>query len=126
MSLSDADRLEIEELVYRYNHATDAGDGDTRADLFTEDGIFVAPGRDLRGRDAIRAATRASGRRHWVNNLVIDGQDGEATIHCYLTLFDVAGRRMQITGRYSDTVQLVGGAWKFARREFNVDQAPTG
>ena len=74
MSLSDADRLEIEELVYRYNHATDAGDGDTRADLFTEDGIFVAPGRDLRGRDAIRAATRASGRRHGVNNLVLDGQ----------------------------------------------------
>ena len=126
MLLSAADRLEIEELVYRYNHATDSGDGDARADLFTEDGVFVAAGRDDRGRDAIREGTRASGRRHWVNNLVIDGQDDEATIACYLMLFDVQGRRMQITGRYRDTVQRVGGAWKFARREFTVDQAPAG
>lgn len=38
--LSTADRLEIEQLYAKYNHAIDFGDGDAWAATFTADGSF--------------------------------------------------------------------------------------
>ena len=40
MPLTTADRLEILELLGRYAHAIDSGDGEAYADCFTDDGVI--------------------------------------------------------------------------------------
>ena len=43
MPLTAGDRMEMIELVARYNHAIDSRDAEAWADTFTEDGRFYAP-----------------------------------------------------------------------------------
>jgi len=124
MALTAADHLEILELVARYNHAVDSADAQARADTFTDDAVFESPGRVLRGRaDFLQPIDpdRRNGR-HWVDNVVIEGDGNEARLHCYLMLIDVAGSpKVRVTGVYEDTLRRVGGAWKFAHRRFTRD-----
>ena len=49
MALTAEDKLEIMELVARYNHAQDQDDYDGWVDTFTEDGVFESPRSGTRG-----------------------------------------------------------------------------
>jgi uncharacterized protein (TIGR02246 family) len=117
------DRFEIHELVARYNQALDSGDGEAYADTFVEDGVFQIAGQpEIRGRDRLMTmASRSGGRgsKHWVTNIVIDGDGDSATMTCYLAVL----RNLQIThmGRYENTLAKVDGVWKFVRRHFIPD-----
>lgn len=120
MALSTADRLEILELVARYNHAIDSGDGPGWADTFTEDGVFETARGKTEGRDALAKfvegfATNMPGARHWNNNHVIEADGDGATHTCYLMLLR-PGADPASTTRYVDRLVKVGGAWKFAHR----------
>ena len=60
MSLSAADKIEIQELVARYNRAIDSGDVEGWVDTFVRDGVFeglVVP--TFRGHDELRAFVTA-------------------------------------------------------------------
>lgn len=124
MPLSVADHIEIHDLLARYNHAIDAGDAPAWAATFTSDGAFTSSGRTRTGTQELQAfavdfATRMPGSRHWVSNVVIEGDDDRATMRCYLQLLKTgAGSPPTIatTARYEDTLRRVDGVWKFASR----------
>ena len=54
MPVSPEDRGAILDLASRYCHTFDLGDPDGWAKCFTEDGVFEAPGRTLKGREELR------------------------------------------------------------------------
>lgn len=124
MPLSLADRLEIQDLLARYNHAIDSGDAAAWAATYTADGAFTSGGRTRSGTEELRAfatdfAARMPGSRHWVNNLLIDGDGDHATMSCYLQLLKTGGdvpATLVTTARYEDTLRRVDGAWRFASR----------
>lgn len=127
MPLSTDDHLDILDLAARYNHCIDKGDAEGWADTFTPEGVFESArsGRH-EGRAALVAfaeefARTRAGVRHWVNNLVAEGDSaaGRATLRCYLILWDTS----QVppaplgVGDYEDELVKVGGAWRFSRRQ---------
>ena len=134
MPLSAADRIEILDLIARYNHALEIDrDADAWVGTFTEDAVFVTGnGAGGTGTAGLRAFFRGNKTpeerrlmRHWVNNVVIDGDGDEARATCYLLLLDVSGApRVEGTGIYKDRLRRVDGAWRFAERQISIDQYP--
>ena len=123
MPLTLEDRLEITELVARYNQAIDTRDGAGYAETFTDGGVFqIAGQQEVRGRERLmRMIERLDppNSRHWVNNMVIDGDGDTATMTCYLAVL----RDLRITnmGFYVNALKKVEGAWKFVRRDYTPD-----
>ena len=123
MALTEADRIEIMELASRYNHAIDHRRAEEWAELFTEDGRFMAGG-ELKGegRTALEAYIRkaaAAGHksRHWTSNAVIEGDGKTARLKLYVMAIDIGGDiRPYIMGEYDDRLVKVGGQWKFKER----------
>src|SRR5439155_8062892 len=76
MGLSVEDQLAIDQLYARYNHAIDAGKGETWAGCFTPDGTFKSGPLDLAGSEKLAEfATAFPTRlkaRHWITNLLIE------------------------------------------------------
>ena len=105
MPLAVEDRMAILALVTRYNHAVDSGDVDTRAETFTEDGVWDSDTSGvISGREAIRehARTRAPHShtwRHWTNSPIIEGDGDAATIRQYLLLLGLDGPFRPSDGR---------------------------
>lgn len=124
MPLSVADRLDIQELLARYNHAIDSGDAAGWAATFAAGGTFTSSGRTHTGTQALQAfaadfATRLPGSRHWNNNVVIEGDGDQATTRCYLQLLKTGGSEpatLVTTAKYEDSLRRVNGAWRFASR----------
>ncbi len=57
---------------------------------------------------------KMTGTRHWVNNLVIDGDESEAQLCCYLNL--MRGGDVLASLTYNDTLVKQDGGWKFKSR----------
>lgn len=127
MPLTADDRVEIQMLGARYNHAIDFHDHEAWADTFTSDGCFISPQGQWDGREALiefstDSAARPPRRRHWTNNWVIDGDGDDATSTCYLNLVDVTNNgAILVTGLYQDRLRKVDGAWKFVERKVSLD-----
>ena len=130
MPLNIEDRLAIQELVARYNHAVDFGDQQAWLALFTDDGVFEGgpePRYEMRGREQLaQFASRFQGdrgSRHWTNNSIIEGDGDEVTHIMYLAVLrtgDPPGIRL--TGVYRDRIVRQNGQWKFKSR--SVEFAP--
>ncbi len=140
MSLSAADKIEIQELVARYNRAIDSGDVEGWVETFVPDGVFeglVVP--TFRGHDELRAFATAfwtepeyaewRGAQHWTINMIIDGEGDSATLFAYHIMFkpDGPGADPALMCAYDDELVRVDGGWRFSRRrvvEFPGDLAP--
>jgi hypothetical protein len=130
MSLSTEDRLAIEQLYARYNHAIDSGKGDDWANCFAPDGTFTSAGNTFTGKEQLAGfATGFAQRlkaRHWVNNLVVEPKGDGATGTCYLALFRLTPgeqppANVLTTAIYNDTLVKVGGELKFSSRAVTGD-----
>ena len=127
MSLTWEDRLEIRELVARYDHAIDSGDAAGWIECFTEDGVWDGGSR-VEGRAALLAFARRlptdpdfaafRGARHFVTNFLIDGDGDEARLRCdNLLLRPRADGVEALAGAdYDDRLRRVDGRWLFALR----------
>ncbi len=123
--LSTADRLEIEQLYAKYNHAIDFGDGAGWANTFTADGSFdQGRGEPMVGTEALSAF--ASGfpamvkGRHWINNLVVEQSSSGASGKCYLMLMNLAaegGPAPMVTAVYHDELTNGSDGWRFSARK---------
>jgi uncharacterized protein (TIGR02246 family) len=132
MTPSNGDRLGIGDLFTRYTYTLDAGEIDTIADCFTEDGALVSPAVGThRGRAAIlafaeqfaRFQTSGSQLRHVISNLMmqVDGNRAHAT--CYLTVFLTRDgkSRLLAPGLYDCEPRKSDGMWRFQNRVVKHD-----
>ena len=125
--LTSADRIEIMELASRYNHAIDHRHAEDWADLFTDDGKFMAYGEcRAQGRAQLvayihTAAAAGHKSRHWTSNAVIEGDGATARLKLYVMAIDISeGIRPYIMGEYDDSLVKVGGGWKFKERNVTL------
>lgn len=139
MPLSAADRLAILELLARYAHAIDSGDGEAYADCFTADGAIelrraglLVRGRDALARFAREDAARSGPARHLSNSPVIESVAGDpdrARMRVYLLRLyrdrpPDDRRGLGPAGCYRDALRRSGGRWRFERREVFIDPRP--
>jgi ketosteroid isomerase-like protein len=126
MALTLEDRLDITELVGRYDQAIDFRDAAAYADTFVEDGVFQINGQpEIKGHEKLmRMIERLGpqGSRHWINNMVIEGDGDYARMTCYLMV--LSGLRVTNMGYYVNTLRKVEGKWKFVRRDYTPDARP--
>ncbi|MBI2766182.1 MAG: nuclear transport factor 2 family protein [Chloroflexi bacterium] len=128
MPLTTEDRLAIEQLYARYNHAIDSGKGPEWAACFTPDGVFTSPNGTFTGTEQLAgfgsSLTQRLKVRHWINNLVLDADGDGAKGTCYLVLWQLkegAPAAPLITAIYVDTLSKAGGDWRFSSRTVNGD-----
>ncbi len=128
MALTNDDRVEIRDLISRYNKAIDTGDADGYANTFTPDGEFIGIVGTFNGRDELRAFAAAyateeqyaefASAQHWVTNVVAEGDGDEATVFSHLQMVKPLpdGGSILLVGHYDDIVRKVDGQWLFAQR----------
>lgn len=128
MTLALEDRLEILELLFRYNLAADEKDVDAMVADFADDGVIEGFYRTGRGKEVMRrdlpAIFEAEGtlKRHLVLNPRMAG-DGETATVSY-TLLVVEGEERPAVGATAlirDEVRKVGDRWLVARHRIEVD-----
>jgi uncharacterized protein (TIGR02246 family) len=133
MALTAMDRVEIEDLIARYNKAIDSGDAEAWADTFTPDGEFHGVVGDFFGRDELVAFLKAyateeqfrdfATARHWATNIVVEGDGDDATLFCHLMMVaptDDGGGRISFIGHYEDELRRINGRWLFTKRFVKV------
>lgn len=114
MALTVSDRLAISEVIARYCHATDAGDGPRTAAEFTADGILEIKGAwQARGSEQIAEIGSFPNKpKHWVNSIVIDGDGSTASSIVYYAAIR-GGGSLLATGRYESVLtKQLNGQWK--------------
>jgi SnoaL-like domain len=120
------DREEIRELIARYAHRV--AHGESNADLFTDDGVFIVriPGRPVQetsGREKInkmyKEAVNPPGHSlPMIHNYLISISDDEATGLCSNELRTTEnGRSIIASGYYEDRYRRDNGRWRFAVRD---------
>ena len=130
------DRVEILDLLSRYNQAADLdGNGDAFANTFTDDGIFesssgeyVARGRQQLADMVKPNAIRDHGTRHWISNVAINVDGDRATMRAYLMALRISidgACTISSTGVYHDQLRRVDGEWKFVHRRLEFDRDVT-
>ncbi|WP_419932015.1 nuclear transport factor 2 family protein [Candidatus Poriferisodalis sp.] len=129
--MTNDDRVEIRDLISRYNKAIDTGDADGYANTFTPDGQFIGIVGTFNGRDELRAFAAAyateeqyadfASAQHWVTNVVVDaveGDDERATVFSHLQMVKPSadGGRILLVGHYDDIVRRADDGWLFEQR----------
>ena len=115
----------IHQLLARYAHAIDSGNGKEWAATVTEDGVFEYVDRSKAvGREQIAALVRGGRRpyasRHMAQSAWIKVDGDTATMKAYLIV--TRGTDIIVTGGYDDTLERVNGEWLFAVRRFTDDK----
>jgi hypothetical protein len=141
MSLSVEDKVEIQESLARRAHASDYPDPDVWVATFSDDGVIEMPSGAvldlpggatemqtvIRGSEELRTFLDGylpsnPGLRHWLNNIVIDGDGDTATARCFFNLIDTGrGAASVVTGRYINTMKKIDGTWKTTHQKVEMD-----
>ena len=135
MSLSAIDRLEIGDLVAKFNHCSDFGDWEGLVACFTDDVVTYMGGAPTYvGAEAQVAHARnsaewtANQNRHLALNLWVEPTGPDSARAHYYVLNFVAGinpgePRLIVSARMVDHVVRRSAGWRIERRDFDPDQA---
>lgn len=140
ISTTLADRLAVEELVYRYASTSDTRDFATMRNLFCADAHVVirdmVKGQEqaITGPDAIVAFVdqrhavefaRGDRRRHLMSNFILESLEGaHATARSYVCVVQsLVGQPMQLSsmGHFEDHCRKDGGRWRFHKRLLTIE-----
>jgi ketosteroid isomerase-like protein len=128
MALTAEDRLEIVDLVARYNLAADEKDVEATLAEYADDGVIEGFYSTGRGKEAMRqdlpAIFDAEGtlKRHLAPNLKISG-DGDVAEISYVLLVVEGEERPAVgaTAFIRDELRKVGDRWLVTRHHIEVD-----
>ena len=128
MALSVVDRLEVLELLSRYNLAADDKDVEAMVADFTEDGMIEGFYSTGQGKEAMRrdlpAIFEAEGtlKRHLALNPRMFGDGDEAEVSYVLLVVEGEERpAVGATALIRDELRKVGDRWLVARHRIEVD-----
>jgi 3-phenylpropionate/cinnamic acid dioxygenase small subunit len=120
-----ADLAEIHHLYAQYNLVLDAGDSQSWADTFTDDGSF----NTFTGKQALIGfaddfIASNPNTRHWNSNIQITQTADGATGTAYLMLWKVSTQPAEVvlTGIYTDELVKTSEGWRFKARLVKIDQ----
>jgi ketosteroid isomerase-like protein len=116
-----------------YTQALDDGRTDDVVATFCPDGVCDIPGMGLlEGHEALRAAyagwTPRRPQRHLVLNTLVtrwSGDEADAVSDVVFILRGGSGWKIQLVGRYHDTLHNDSGTWRFHRRVAIFETAET-
>jgi 3-phenylpropionate/cinnamic acid dioxygenase small subunit len=115
-----ADRLAIEELIYRLGRCLDERDFDGLRDLFTQDASVATPGGTSTGHDALVTQARQrhsddEGIQHVITNLLIERDGGTASVRANLLV------TFARTGPADPAPFLIGEVYRFELQRAGVE-----
>ena len=128
MPVSTDDFVSVSDFLGRYCWLVDAGDAESWAALWAEDGVFTGVGPEpIVGREALMAIprgvkTRSGGKlRHLIGNLHCDYADGarDRIVARYYNLVTTWGSGGALAGMALSTVRLAraAGGWSILRND---------
>lgn len=128
MSFSNADRLEIHELIARYTHALDYHNIPLMRDIWTDDCRFQAdePEVNVSGIEALceffrQTVAAVPNVRHVISNLYVDDNGGsDAICNAYVQIIDFETRTLIAAGRYHDELVRTASGWRIRNRVFTA------
>jgi hypothetical protein len=127
-ALTAEDRVEIYELIARYNATEDGGDIESWVDTYTTDGTFTGlrQGNSITGHDALRKFAIERLRRpgqisaaHWNSNTTITPTAAGAQAQSYVLIIEKAtdgSLRMRSMATKLDELRKENGRWRFKSR----------
>lgn len=122
-----ADRMAIRELVEAYGDAVAMRDAAAWGATWTDDAAWHIAGTSVSGRAAIVA--------HWQmlmdgfahtdfvmtpGPIVVTGDRATLRVHVAEELWDHAGARISLRGRYDDVAVRTADGWRFASRTYTI------
>ncbi|WIM88824.1 nuclear transport factor 2 family protein [Candidatus Mycobacterium wuenschmannii] len=122
------DELAIRRLLASYGPLVDAGDGDTVAALWTEDGQYDVDGWVMRGRSDVAAMVQSSGHQSMISAgaahflgpvcLRVDGDNAIAVCESIVVRHDDEGRGYRVwrAGANHVTLRRTDEGWRIVRR----------
>ncbi|MCR9074277.1 MAG: nuclear transport factor 2 family protein [Alphaproteobacteria bacterium] len=120
--IEDDDRVELLDLLSRYNHLFDSGQAEAWADCFAPDGSFDGPAGTAHGRDELAEFCRSvspkiAGSLHITDHHLFEVENGVVSHKCVLAVHFPTdeGVRTQLF-RYADEFEKSDGVWRFASR----------
>lgn len=122
-----ADRLEIVELSARFDNSLDGEDAQKFVSVFAENGMLAGFWGESKGEAELRQAhafmlsTFSKDKRHVVTNHEVTVTGDQATMFCYLTVFDRNQLAVTGTATFSDELRRTPAGWRFTRRTLNAD-----
>jgi uncharacterized protein (TIGR02246 family) len=130
-SLTAENDLAARQVIARLNHALDAADYKSYAQMFAADGVFVSGFGNAVGPEQVEAAMQQvapfiTNKRHVAGNLVISGNDEEIVVTSYLIVFEREVELKYVGSAVNeDTLKKVDGRWLVARHDSTLDTATT-
>ena len=120
------DRADIHDLIVRLALAQDGRDWHTLAGCYLPDAVYVHPGGELTGVDAIVDRTRTAltaldASQHLLGTILVTVEDDEASATTYFQAQHVrheapGGDLYLIAGTYRDRLVRSDGRWRIAHR----------
>jgi len=124
------DKINIQELIAKYNVALDNKNIDEWTNTWTDDGVWSTPFGEAKGKTELKNMINqvtnefASGKRHLSTNIIIeDAPNNMTTAKSYLIVTEAKKNpEVVASGAYIDTLKKdANSKWKFVQRRLEID-----
>jgi len=129
--ISVEDKMNIQELITKYNLTIDNKSLDEWTNTWTDDGIWTTTFGEAKGKTELKNMVNkitnefASGKRHLSTNIIIEdaSTNNVANAKSYLTVIEAQKTpEVVASGTYSDILKKdASGKWKFFQRKLDID-----